>query len=250
MYAEWFLTLYKEIQEKSVFNHKLYRGGEPLKLLLEVQEMIQHLLDRDFLDTYRITNFSIKRYENVERIENVTKEDIVLACSIYKPLPTEEKLSLNDYFLNKNTRYSRLVEDITNPGYVEAMAKIWFPEEYEIRDYIQKYRKEYQYTLETLKYENTIQTRRKFVSLHAWWIPHSDKIWRFADSGGIYQKSFKCLIDYWAMYTKDIPEIGFNGFGMINGKMWSNFLDFCVRDGYNLRYNTKSWLLPENRRKE
>ena len=141
MYAEWFLTLYKEIQEKSVFNHKLYRGGEPLKLLLEVQEMIQHLLDRDFLDTYRITNFSIKRYENVERIENVTKEDIVLACSIYKPLPSEEKLSLNDYFLNKNTRYSRLVEDIINTGYVEAMAKIWFTEEYEIRDYIQKYRK-------------------------------------------------------------------------------------------------------------
>jgi hypothetical protein len=52
------------------------------------------------------------------------------------------------------------------------------------------------------------------------------------------------------MYTKDIPEIGYNGFGMTNGKMWSNFVDFCVRDGYNLRYNTKSWLLPENRRKE
>ena len=48
LYAEWFLTLYKEIQEKSVFNHKLYRGGEPLKLLLEVQEMIQHLLDKGF----------------------------------------------------------------------------------------------------------------------------------------------------------------------------------------------------------
>ena len=242
-YSPEFLSIYKRIQDVSAFKHKLYhKDGTPTKLLLDCEIMIQALLRGVFHVEYRITNHINE--DKVERLRNITDADIIEACSLYEK---EIPCPLDEYILNRN-RYSRLVADILNPGYTKAMDAIARRTEQEMYNVLRTIPKEYAYVYAI--YPANITTAKKLVALYEWWKLRSDAIWRFADSCPAYQKTFMCLLDHWFEYTKDIPEIGYNAFGACGGKMWKNFVDFCVKKGYYLEYSKDSWVLPWNRRTE
>jgi hypothetical protein len=242
-YSPEFLSIYKRIQDVSAFKHKLYhKDGTPTKLLLDCEIMIQSLLRGVFHVEYRITNRI--DINNVEQLRNIKDVDIIEACSLY---PKGIPCPLDEYFRNRN-RYSRLVADILNPGYTQAKDKAFKRAEQATHDVLCTIRKEYAYVIAI--YRDDTATAKKTVALYEWWKPHSDAIWRFADSCPAYQKTFMCLLDHWFEYTKDIPKIGYNAFGVCGGKMWKNFIDFCVKKGYYLEYSKDSWVLPWNRRTE
>lgn len=242
-YSPEFLSIYKRIQDVSAFKHKLYhKDSTPTKLLLDCEIMIWSLLRGVFHVEYRITNHVNE--DKVERLRNITDADIIEACSLYEK---EIPCPLDEYILNLN-RYSRLVADILNPGYTKAMDAVMRKTAQETKDVILAIQKEWEYVITV--YPDNMMTARRLVTLYEWWKPHSDAIWRFGDSGPSYQRTFKCLLDHWFEYTKDIPEIGYNAFGVCGGKMWKNFVDFCVKKGYYLEYSKDSWVLPWNRRTE
>lgn len=246
-YSEWFVNLYEKITVRSIFQHKMYRAGQPVKILLNAQCLITDLLNHSFLTKYQVKNGCLKKYENVERINSMTKQDIVDACASYRPYG--EPLPLDEYILGRDymAGYSRLIDDIINPGYQEAKKAIYFPQETEVEKNLPK--DVYTKCLQLLGYVDNMTTRRRLYTLYLYWLPKKDCIWRFSENTS--QKKFDYLLNLWAVYTEKMPkEIAYNAFGIISGKFFNNFVDFCVKNGYYLVYNESSWVLPWNRREE
>lgn len=251
MYQKEFLDIITVILEKGVFPHSLYIKGQPTKILLSSQEKIMHLLNGTFLHTYRVMNGCLDKYENVEVVKKITAQEIIDTCSSYFPIPEYERApSLSEYLLNPTNRYSRFIDDLINPGFLEAKNKVKFTKEEEIIHIVENNKKDYQRVIK--EFPDNILTKKRFVVFYQWWFPHKDNIWRFADASYIYQQSFTCFLQYWFTFAESIADkqIKFNLFGITGGKYFESFLDFCERKGYHLKYDKDSWILPENRRIE
>jgi hypothetical protein len=252
MYTKAFLSFYGQVEKQSIFHHHLYIKDRPASGMLLAQDYYTRLLDGSFMETYQISNKSIiTSYENMEKIQSVSEQEVIDACCAYKPLPNEKALSLPAFFFMPTTHFSLAIEHILNPLFSSKMMPRFYATELELVTRFESCVKPntYKQFIEDSGFPDNYTTKKKVLAVYDWWLTFKDGIEYFAESDILYQKTFKCLLDHYVRwYESWRQDMAYNAFGAIGTRSHNDFIRFCEQNGYYVNYDKKSWKIPSNRK--